>query len=50
MAHGDVNYFELPVDDEDRARSFCSGLFGWDTQSRTDRRPYMIGIWERAAG
>jgi uncharacterized protein len=30
MAHGDYNHIEIPYDDEDRARAFYSGVFGWE--------------------
>jgi predicted enzyme related to lactoylglutathione lyase len=30
---GRIVHFEIPFDDGDRARSFYSGLFGWDVQS-----------------
>ncbi len=26
-----VNWFELPVDDTEKARAFYAGLFGWET-------------------
>jgi predicted enzyme related to lactoylglutathione lyase len=30
MAHGEYNHIEIPYDDEDRARRFYSGVFGWE--------------------
>jgi predicted enzyme related to lactoylglutathione lyase len=29
MAHGEINHFEVPYDDEERAKRFYSGVFGW---------------------
>jgi predicted enzyme related to lactoylglutathione lyase len=29
MAHGDISHVEIPADDVERAKSFYSGLFGW---------------------
>jgi uncharacterized protein len=30
MAHGAYSHIEIPYDEEDRARSFYSGMFGWE--------------------
>jgi hypothetical protein len=30
MAHGEYNHIEIPYDDEERAKRFYSGVFGWD--------------------
>src|SRR5262245_60520685 len=30
MAHGEYNHIEIPYDDEERATSFYSGVFGWE--------------------
>jgi predicted enzyme related to lactoylglutathione lyase len=30
MAHGDITHIDIPCDDLDRAKSFYSGVFGWD--------------------
>ncbi|RXR27935.1 VOC family protein [Oerskovia turbata] len=30
MAHGDITHIDIPVGDTDAARTFYSGLFGWD--------------------
>lgn len=32
MAHGDITHIDIPVSDKGRARTFYSGLFGWDIQ------------------
>ena len=29
MAHGEYNHIEIPYDDEERAKRFYSGVFGW---------------------
>lgn len=29
MAHGEYNHIEIPYDDEERAKAFYSGVFGW---------------------
>ena len=29
MAHGEYNHIEIPFDDEERAKRFYSGVFGW---------------------
>jgi predicted enzyme related to lactoylglutathione lyase len=29
MAHGEYNHIEIPYDDEQRAKRFYSGVFGW---------------------
>ena len=36
MAHGEVDYFELPYDDEERAATFYRSLFGWGIRTRED--------------
>jgi predicted enzyme related to lactoylglutathione lyase len=30
MAHGDITHVEIPADDPERAKTFYSGLFGWE--------------------
>lgn len=30
MAHGDITHIDIPVGDTQAARTFYSGLFGWD--------------------
>lgn len=30
MAHGEFNHIEIPYDDEERAKRFYSGVFGWE--------------------
>jgi len=30
MAHGEYNHIEIPFDDEERAKRFYSGVFGWE--------------------
>ena len=30
MAHGEYNHIEIPYDDEERAKRFYSGVFGWE--------------------
>jgi uncharacterized protein len=30
MPHGEYNHIEIPYDDEDRAKRFYSGVFGWE--------------------
>ena len=30
MAHGEYNHIEIPFDDEERAKKFYSGVFGWE--------------------
>lgn len=32
MAHGEMGHFEIPADDEGRAKRFYSELFGWSFQ------------------
>jgi predicted enzyme related to lactoylglutathione lyase len=29
MAHGEYNHIEIPFDDEERAKRFYTGVFGW---------------------
>ena len=29
MAHGEYNHIEIPYDDEERAKRFYTGVFGW---------------------
>jgi uncharacterized protein len=29
MAHGEYNHIEIPYDDEERAKRFYGGVFGW---------------------
>jgi hypothetical protein len=29
MAHGEFNHIEIPYDDEERAKRFYTGVFGW---------------------
>jgi predicted enzyme related to lactoylglutathione lyase len=29
MAHGEFNHIEIPYDDEERAKRFYGGVFGW---------------------
>ncbi len=29
MAHGEYNHIEIPYDNEERAKGFYSGVFGW---------------------
>ena len=29
MAHGEINHIEIPYDDEERAKRFYGGVFGW---------------------
>lgn len=29
MAHGDITHVEIPVNDMEKAKTFYSGLFGW---------------------
>jgi uncharacterized protein len=30
VAHGEYNHIEIPFDDEERAKRFYSGVFGWE--------------------
>jgi predicted enzyme related to lactoylglutathione lyase len=30
MAHGDITHIDIPADDLDRAKTFYSGVFGWE--------------------
>jgi len=30
MAHGEYNHIEIPFDDEERAKRFYNGVFGWE--------------------
>ena len=30
MKHGEFNHIEIPFDDEERAKRFYSGVFGWE--------------------
>lgn len=30
MAHGDITHIDIPVSDNERAKTFYGGLFGWD--------------------
>jgi uncharacterized protein len=30
MAHGEYNHIEIPYDDEERAKRFYAGVFGWE--------------------
>ena len=30
MAHGEFNHIEFPADDEERAKRFYGGVFGWE--------------------
>ena len=33
MAHGEYNHIEIPFDDQERAKRFYSGVFGWEFRS-----------------
>ena len=33
MAHGEYSHIEIPYDDEERAKRFYSGVFGWEFRS-----------------
>jgi predicted enzyme related to lactoylglutathione lyase len=33
VAHGEYNHIEIPFDDEERAKRFYSGVFGWQFNS-----------------
>ncbi|MGB8382498.1 MAG: VOC family protein [Dermatophilaceae bacterium] len=39
---GRVVHFEVPFDDEQRARGFYSEVFGWTTQSLPDMGGYVL--------
>lgn len=39
---GRVVHFEVPFDDEQRARGFYSGVFGWTTQSLPEMGGYVL--------
>ena len=39
---GKVVHFEIPVDDEDRARSFYASAFGWETMPMPEMSYTMV--------
>jgi predicted enzyme related to lactoylglutathione lyase len=42
MAHGEYNHIEIPYDDEERAKSFYSGVFGWQFRQMGDFPGYDL--------
>jgi predicted enzyme related to lactoylglutathione lyase len=38
MAHGEYNHIEIPYDDEERAKRFYSGVFGWQFRQMAGSR------------
>ena len=42
---GGVVHFEVPADDEERARNLYSTVFGWDFQ---DPEGNVMGLWQNA--
>ena len=42
MAHGEYNHIEIPYDDEERAKRFYSGVFGWQFRQMGDFPGYDI--------
>ena len=42
MAHGEINHFEVPYDDEERAKRFYTGVFGWQFRSMDEDPDYFL--------
>jgi uncharacterized protein len=42
MAHGEFSHIEIPWDDEERAKRFYSGVFGWEFSSMGDFPDYDL--------
>jgi predicted enzyme related to lactoylglutathione lyase len=42
MAHGEYNHIEIPYDDEERAKRFYSGVFGWQFSQMGDFAGYDL--------
>ena len=42
MAHGEYNHIEIPYDDEERAKRFYSGVFGWKFSQMGDFPGYDL--------
>jgi predicted enzyme related to lactoylglutathione lyase len=39
---GNLNYFEIPAEDADRARGFWGSLFGWEFRDQPASVPYAM--------
>jgi predicted enzyme related to lactoylglutathione lyase len=42
VAHGEYNHIEIPFDDEERAKRFYSGVFGWEFRSSQGFEGYPL--------
>jgi len=42
MAHGEYNHIEIPYDDEERAKRFYGGVFGWEFSQMPEFEGYDL--------